>query len=58
MMDRNPCQADRAWASQKAGVLARAQTVYLSTVFSPFGFTLNEKQIPQIIEKNKNLGAR
>jgi hypothetical protein len=28
------------------------------TVFKPFGFTLNEKQIPQIIEKNKNLGAR
>lgn len=36
----------------------RAQTVHLSTVFKPFGFTLNEKQIPQIIEKNKNHGAR
>ncbi len=42
----------------KSRCAGRAQTVSLSTVFSPFGFTLNEKQIPQIIEKNKNLGAR
>jgi hypothetical protein len=31
----------------------RAQTVHLSTVFSPFGLTLNEEQIPQIVENNK-----
>jgi len=31
----------------------RAQTVHLSTVFSPFGLTLNEEQIAQIVENNK-----
>jgi hypothetical protein len=42
----------------KSRCAGRAQIVSLSTVLGPFGFTLNEKQIPQIVEKNKNLGAR
>jgi hypothetical protein len=50
-MSSRPC-----WGFSKSRRSGRAQT--LPTVFSPFGFTLNEKQIPQIIEKNKNLGAR
>lgn len=37
---------------------SRAQTVHLWTAFSPFGLTLNEEQIPQIVENNKNQGAR
>jgi hypothetical protein len=32
--------------------------VHLSSVFSPFGLTLNEELIPQIVENNKNQGAR
>ena len=31
--------------------------MYSSTVLNRFGFTLNEKQIPQIVEKNKNQGV-
>ena len=36
----------------------RAQTVHVSTLFRLFGLTLNEKQIPQTVEKNKNQDAR
>jgi hypothetical protein len=36
----------------------RAETVHLWTKFGRFGLTLNEKQIPQIVENNKNQGVR
>jgi hypothetical protein len=36
----------------------RASTVHLWTEFGPFGLTLNEEQIPQIVEDNKNQDAR
>jgi hypothetical protein len=51
-------ETDRAFSYSKAGVLARAQTVPASTVFSPLGLTLNEEQIPQVIGNNKNQGVR
>jgi hypothetical protein len=36
----------------------RAGTVHLWTEFGPFGLSLNEEQIPQIVENNKNQDAR
>ncbi len=36
----------------------RAGTVHLWTEFGPFGLPLNEEQIPQIVENNKNQDVR
>src|ERR1700691_1889277 len=43
---------------EKSRRAIRAQTVHLSSVFSPFGLTFNKEQIPQIVENNKNQGVR
>ena len=45
------CRTARGVVPLESRCTPRAQTVHLSTVFSPFGLTLNEEQIPQIVEK-------
>lgn len=44
--------------ARKAAAFSRAKSVFLSRRFSPFGLTVNEEQIPQIIENGKNQGVR
>jgi hypothetical protein len=36
----------------------RARTVHLRTRLTPFGLTLNEEQIPQVVVNNRNQDAR
>ena len=52
------CVHNRTVLLDGAGGFHRAKTVHSSTVLNRFGFPLNEKQIPQIIEKNKNQDLR
>jgi hypothetical protein len=48
-----PCQT-----TVKSRTFNRATTVLSCMLFEQFGLTLNEEQIPQIVDNNKNQGGR
>jgi len=51
-------RAVRKYFNARSRCAIRAGTVHVWTEFKPFELTLNEEQIPQMIENNKNQGAR